>query len=563
MKRFKNTLLCFGLIGALALTGCGSSDNDSGESTEKGASKKSSDEEIETPSVTKMQGSAQTALTKVSVHDPSIFKDTDGTYYVFGSHLAQASSKDLIKWDYLGTQGYANSSLYGPLSTSLAGSFKWAGLNDEDSENGYAVWAPDIIYNEAYEWNDGSKGAYMMYYSTSSTFCRSCIGYGVSKKVDGPFEYVDTLIYSGFTKNSNPVTTTSSMGTKTVDTQYTNTNIVDIYKEATGKTDISVSDLTATYFNGDAYNTNLFPNAIDPTIFYDTEGKFWMTYGSWSGGIFLLELDPATGKAIHPTESTVDGNHMTDIYFGKKIAGGYGQSGEGPYIMYDKETNYYYLYMSYGYLTADKGYNIRMFRSEKPDGPYVDAAGNEATWGNSGHNGIGVKVMGSHSLPCLMYNYMAPGHNSAFVDDDGKRYLVYHQRFSTGNEGHELRVHQMLMNKENWPCTLPYEYTGETVSSDGYKASDVSGTYFAIKQDPNDNTDAVAYDAVRLEEDGTLSGYFTGTWDMEDGTCYIHFKIGAAEYHGVICEMKDDAGTDCMVFSAVGNNNSTLWGTKY
>ena len=38
------------------------------------------------------------------------------------------------------------------------------------------------------------------------------IGYGVSKKVDGPYEYVDTLIYSGFTKNSNPVTTTSNMG---------------------------------------------------------------------------------------------------------------------------------------------------------------------------------------------------------------------------------------------------------------------------------------------------------------------------------------------------------------
>ena len=176
MKRFKNILLCVGLIGTLALTGCSSSDKDSGDSTEKNTSKKASNEEIETKAVTKMLSSKQTALTGVSVHDPSIFKDTDGTYYVFGSHLAQASSKDLLNWTYLGTQGYTNNTLYGPLSTSLAEPFKWAGMNDEDCENNYAVWAPDIVYNEAYEWSDGSKGAYMMYYSTSSTAFRSCFG---------------------------------------------------------------------------------------------------------------------------------------------------------------------------------------------------------------------------------------------------------------------------------------------------------------------------------------------------------------------------------------------------
>lgn len=558
MKHLKNILLCAGLIGTAALTGCSSSDQNADEKPAASSSKT----ETETKPVTKIQGGKQTSLTKVSVHDPSIFKDSDGTYYVFGSHLAQASSKDLMSWTYLGTQGYSNSSLYGPLTTGLAKSFEWAGLNDEDSKNGYAVWAPDITYNESYVWSDGSKGAYMMYYCTSSTYCRSCIGYGVSKKVDGPYEYVDTLVYSGFTKNSNPVTTTSNMGTKTVDTQYTNTNIVDVYKEATGKTDISASDLTSNYFNGDAYNTNLYPNAIDPAIFYDTDGKMWMAYGSWSGGIYLLELDPATGRAIHPTASTADGNHITDIYFGKKIAGGYGKSGEGPYIIYDQNTKYYYLYMSYGYLTANEGYNIRMFRSENPDGPYVDAKGNEATWSSSGHDGVGVKVMGSYSLPCLTYDYMAPGHNSALVDGD-KLFLVYHQRFSTGNEGHELRVHQMIMNSEGWPCTLPYEYNSETVNEDGFDTSDIAGTYSFIKQDPNDNTAAVKYNAVTLEKDGSVSGFLKGTWEMKDGTYDIHMKIGVAEFDGVICEMKDEAGTDCMVISAIGNNNVSLWGTKY
>ena len=465
-------------------------------------------------------------------------------------------------WSYLGTQGYTNSSLYGPLADSLAESFAWAGLNDEDQKGGYAVWAPDITYNENYVWEDGSKGAYMMYYCTSSTAFRSCIGYAVCKNVDGPYTYVNTLIYSGFTKTSNPVTTTSNnMGTKTVDTWYTNTNIVDVYKTATQKTDISEDDLSSDYFNGNNYNTNLYPNAIDPAIFYDKDGGMWMAYGSWSGGIYLLELDPATGQAIHPTASAKDGNVITDIYFGKKIAGGYGQSGEGPYVIYDKDTGYYYLYMSYGYLTANQGYNIRMFRSENPDGPYVDAAGKEATWGSSGHNGIGVKVLGSYNLPCLAYKYMAPGHNSALIDDD-KMFLVYHQRFSTGNEGHELRVHQMLMNENGWPCVLPYEYTGETVA-DGYKKDEVSGTYDMIKQDPNDNTSAVEYNAVALNDDGTLSGYLKGSWEMKDNSIYLSIKCGTATYQGVICEMKDEAGTDCMAISLIGENNCSLLGVKY
>lgn len=200
--------------------------------------------------------------------------------------------------------------------------------------------------------------------------------------------------------------------------------------------------------------------------------------------------------------------------------------------------------MSYGFLTANEGYNIRMFRSENPDGPYVDAAGKEATWGSSGHNGIGVKVLGSYNLPCLAYKYMAPGHNSALIDDD-KMFLVYHQRFSTGNEGHELRVHQMLMNENGWPCVLPYEYTGETVA-DGYKKDEVAGTYDMIKQDPNDNTSAVEYNAVALNDDGTLSGYLKGSWEMKDNSIYLSIKCGTATYQGVICKMKDEAGTDCM-----------------
>ncbi|WP_228275849.1 hypothetical protein [Gracilibacillus oryzae] len=35
---------------------------------------------------------------RASVHDPSIIKAKDGSYYVFGSHIAVAKSNDLSNW---------------------------------------------------------------------------------------------------------------------------------------------------------------------------------------------------------------------------------------------------------------------------------------------------------------------------------------------------------------------------------------------------------------------------------------------------------------------------------
>ena len=34
----------------------------------------------------------------VSVHDPSVIRAEDGTYYIFGSHMAAAKSTDLMQW---------------------------------------------------------------------------------------------------------------------------------------------------------------------------------------------------------------------------------------------------------------------------------------------------------------------------------------------------------------------------------------------------------------------------------------------------------------------------------
>lgn len=96
-----------------------------------------------------------------------------------------------------------------------------------------------------------------------------------------------------------------------------------------------------------------------------------MCYGSWSGGIFTLEIDPATGRCIHPKSGTTADGRMIDSYFGTKISGGYYMSGEGSFIEYNPDNGYYYLWVTYGGLLSDGGYNMRVFRSESPTGPFM------------------------------------------------------------------------------------------------------------------------------------------------------------------------------------------------
>ena len=46
-----------------------------------------------------------------------------------------------------------------------------------------------------------------------------------------------------------------------------------------------------------------FINPIDPGAFLDpTDGRLWLTYGSYVGYIRQVELDPKTGKRLRPDE---------------------------------------------------------------------------------------------------------------------------------------------------------------------------------------------------------------------------------------------------------------------
>ena len=469
---------------------------------------------------------------------------------------------DMQKWELVKAGGAGNSSRSTgtALTSALAPSFAWAGYNDQDSSGGTSVWAPAPTYNASYVWANGSTGAYMLYYCTSSTYIRSAIGYAVSKSISGPFEYVDTIVYSGFTSASNAITTTSSLGTKTVNTWYKNTNIPELTDNGT------FSGTRSGWFTSSGgYNNTYFPNAIDPALVRDSSGNLWMSYGSWSGGIYILQINPATGKPYYPGSDNGD----TDRYFGKRIAGGYGKSGEGPFIVYDSNAGYYYLYVTYGGLANSGGYHIRMYRSTSINGTYTDAAGNSAVYASASINqaNYGIKLFGNYNLSGLTQGYKSGGHNSALIDTDGLRYLVYHTRFDNGTEGHEVRVHQQIMNADKWPVTAVYEYLGSGISSTGYSVSDMAGTYQFVNMGLDASTSGVGMlttQSVTLNSNGTITGNVTGTWSYTSGSYYCTMVIGGVTYKGVFFKQRNELSshTEVMTFSLIGSNNMSIWGSK-
>ncbi|WP_407673128.1 LamG-like jellyroll fold domain-containing protein [Paenibacillus alkalitolerans] len=496
----------------------------------------------------------------VSVHDPSIVKDGD-TYYVFGSHIEAAKSTDLMSWTKF-TNAYTTPGnvIYGDLSKNLAGSFAWAGENDSDSKGGFAVWAPDVFWNKDYINEDGTKGAYMIYYSASSTYIRSAIGFAVSQNIEGPYTYADTVVYSGFTRD------TAYDNNSVIDKKWTNTNIQKLIDNG------GLTGPNSNWFNSNgSYNNQTFPNAIDANLFYDKDGKLWMTYGSWSGGIFILEIDKMTGKPIYPgMDGTTADGRLIDRYFGTKISGGFYKSGEGPYVIYDKTTGYYYLFVTYGWLGADGGYNMRVFRSTNPDGPYLDAMDQNAVLpGNVDHSPYGNKLMGNFLFDRKVgdpgtgigYGYLSPGHNSAFIEPEtGRRFLVFHTRFPQTGEFHEVRVHQMFMNSEGWPVVAPYRYAGETLEK--VNRVDLVGLYKFINHGKDTSANIHKSVFIRLEQDGIISGGVNGTWEKA-GHNQALLTVDGVTYNGVFLRQWDPVSERyVLTFTAVSKDGVSVWGSK-
>lgn len=439
----------------------------------------------------------------VSVHDPSIVEYED-TYYIFGSHLAGAKSTDLMNWEMIGDGVRKMNPIIPDVFNEMPDVFEWSQSN--------TLWAPDVFQLE-----DGRF--YMYYCACEGSSPLSCLGLAVADNIEGPYKDLGIFLRSGMTGEPSE--------------------------------------------NGDVYDATVQPNVVDPCIFYDTEGRLWMMYGSYSGGIYILELDKTTGL---PLESG----------YGKKILGANHLRIEAAFVEYNPETEYYYLFLSFGGLDSTGAYNIRVCRSRTPDGPYYDSTGTDMIEcaGDPGTyfddrkaEQYGVKLMGNYKWTWHegengedRRGLVSPGHNSTLYDEEtGKYFIIFHTRFEGLGEQHEVRVHQMFFNEAGWPVIAPYRYVGETIGQ--YEKKDVEGTYKLVKHGRQITTKLKESVDITLESNGKVTGAYEGSWELTEGN-HLKLTLGEEVYQGVFCKQYDEFGLKyVMGFTTLSEQGIAVWGS--
>lgn len=250
-----------------------------------------------------------------------------------------------------------------------------------DSVRGYKghTWAPDIIYH---------KGYYHIFYSCST-----------------------------FGKN------TSAIGHA-----YRKTLSPEVQEPWTDTGAVIVSH------PGDNYN------AIDPNVVIDDDGHPWMAFGSFWGGIQLVQLTDDMSATLKPeklyTICTRRFDGQADVPSMPENAV------EAPFIF--KHGGYYYLFVSYDFCCRGlkSNYKVVVGRSKDVTGPYVDKEGRKLTQGG------GSLVIGQND------DFVAIGHSAAY-HFDGKDYFMAHGYSRTEDGASKLFLREMTWDEAGWPVVEP------------------------------------------------------------------------------------------------------------
>jgi arabinan endo-1,5-alpha-L-arabinosidase len=151
-------------------------------------------------------------------------------------------------------------------------------------------------------------------------------------------------------------------------------------------------------------------NAIDPALLRDQDGKVYLSYGSFFGGIGLAEIDQRSGK-LAGSVSTIWGGGQQDI--------------EAPYIVRDGA--YYYLYVNRGRCCQGSAstYYVQVQRATNIRGPYSGTrtvlANTDANFKGPGHVGV-LKQDGCNFVSTHYYD----------LNDGGKAKLQFHRLSYSG-----------------------------------------------------------------------------------------------------------------------------------
>jgi arabinan endo-1,5-alpha-L-arabinosidase len=164
-------------------------------------------------------------------------------------------------------------------------------------------------------------------------------------------------------------------------------------------------------------------NAIDPGVLLNADGRLWLTYGSYFGYIRLVELDPRTGRRLHPDRAPVD------------IA----INSEASVIVH--RDGWYYLLVTHGSCCAgaNSTYNIRVGRARKVTGPYLDNMGVDMIEGG------GKLFAGSRG------RQIGPGHFGLLDLGQGVQKFSLHYEADLDRGGVSVLDIRPLLWRDGWP----------------------------------------------------------------------------------------------------------------
>lgn len=448
----------------------------------------------------------------IAVHDPSVIY-ANNQYYAFGSHLSVAKTPDLTRWTRVADGVNQQNRMFNNVNSELSEALSWAQTT--------TLWAPDVAY---------VNGRYLMYYNA----CKgdspvSAMGIASATNIEGPYKDEGLILRSGMWGQ--------------------------------------ISE------DGSVYNAQVHPNAVDPAIFTDTSNRLWMIYGSYSGGIFIMQLNATTGFPL-PGQG-----------YGKHLMGGNHSVIEGAYVIYSPETNYYYMFVSFGGLDAAGGYNIRVSRSRNPNGPYLDAKGTDMRTVKSNPNlplfdtaslaPHGVKLVGNHVFAGTndQLGYVSPGHNSAYRKAaTGQYFLMFHTRFPGRGEQHEVRTHEFFFNADGWPVVAPLRYAEKIDANDPTRsraaleavaATEMAGTYQLINHGKDISATIKSSSNIQLASSGGISGALSGSWTFDSNSRAVTLTLGGVAYRGVVSRQWNQVRNRFEItFSAVSADGTAVWGIK-
>ncbi|MDR6760730.1 arabinan endo-1,5-alpha-L-arabinosidase [Flavobacterium sp. 2755] len=297
-------------------------------------------------------------------------------------------------------------------------------------------------------------------------------------------------------------------------------------------------------------------NAIDPSFIETPEGDQYLIYGSWHSGIAALKLNPTTGK---PDKLKTIDDYGTRIAGRGNVNTNRWQALEGPEIIYNPDTQFYYLFLAYDELSV--AYNTRVARSKNILGPYVTNTGISIT------NGAECYPMVTHPYQFKNHTgWVGFSHCAVFQNPTTKQwYYASQARLPEGVAGINVsnavmmgHVHGIQWTEDGWPVVEPERYAG--VPTTTIADASLVGTWEQITMNYQYKTMQKSV-TIYLTADKKVSGDITGTWSY-DATKKI------ATINGVKCNVIDawdwESATRKVTLSYTGINSAGLavWGKK-